>query len=152
MDVELSGQACLDGPRFVHAVALSRPQAGRVTWVDRVSAATVVATFACLWLMRIFDFALLSVLGLSWPMAAAIPSVAATFGVDATWRRFLISGLGSHVVPAPKALLQCVEIVGLAHGDTEPISAAMIALRLARFSGGVPGQRHEPPPADLTER
>ena len=112
-----------------------------------VSAATVVATFACLWLMRIFDFALLSVLGLVWPMAAAIPSVAATFDVDAAWRRFLIGGLASHVVPAPNALLLAVEIVGLAHGDTEPISAAMIALRLARFSGGVPGQRHEPPPS-----
>ena len=35
MDVELSGQACLDGPRFVHAAALSRLAAGRVTWVDR---------------------------------------------------------------------------------------------------------------------
>ena len=64
VDVELSGQACLDGPRFVHAAALSRLAAGRVTWVDSVSAATVVATFACLWLMRVFDFALLSVHGL----------------------------------------------------------------------------------------
>ena len=80
-------------------------------------------------------------------MAAAIPAVAATFDVDAAWRRFLIGGLASHVVPAPQRELLAVQIVGLAHGDTEPISASMIALRLAGFNGGVPGHRHEPPPS-----
>jgi hypothetical protein len=80
-------------------------------------------------------------------MAAAILAVAATFDVDAAWRRCLIGGLASHVVPAPQRELLAVQIVSLAHGDTEPISASKTALGLAGFSGGVPGQRQEPPPS-----
>ena len=80
-------------------------------------------------------------------MAAAIRSVATTFDVDAAWRCGLISGLASRVVPAPQRELLVVQIVSLAHGDTEPISASMIALRWAGRSDGVPGQRHEPLPS-----
>ena len=85
-------------------------------------------------------------------MAAAIWSAATTFDVDAAWRRCLIGGLASHVVPAPQRELLAVQIVSLAHDDTEPISASMIALRLAGLNGGVPRQRHEPPPSRFKGR
>lgn len=147
MDVELSGQACLDGPRFVHAAALSRLAAGRVTWVDRGERRDCGRGVRLLVAHENFWFCSVECARVGLAMAAAIQSVAATFGVDATWRRFLISGLASHVVPAPQRELLAVQIVSLAHGDTEPISASMIALRWAGRSDGVPGQRHEPPPS-----
>jgi hypothetical protein len=147
MDVELSGQACLDGPRFVHVAALSRLAAGRVTWVDGGGCCGHGRGVRLLVAHENFWFCSVECARVDLAMAAAIQSVAATFGVDATWRRFLISGLASHVVPAPQHELLAVQIVSLAHGDTEPISASMIALRLAGLNGGVPRQLHEPPPS-----